>query len=156
MLRSRADRSGRHPHPGRLILCFLHTTLPKTSFTPCIDHSPASAGNDLQVTLSDEVLETYNKHNTWKFIIFGLVNNNTEIGVIKASLSAKYDDFLHELPKDDCRWAVYDLEYDSGEGKKTKRVFYDWCVPNRLQVIEDWRAHGATSGPPRLLQSLER
>ena len=98
------------------------------------------AGNNLQasgVTLSNEVLETYKKANTWKYIIFGLVKNGTEIGVINSSLSEEYDDFLGEFPEDDCRWAVYDLEYDSGEGKRTRRVFYQWCVPNRLQVMDD-------------------
>ena len=96
--------------------------------------------HDLQasgVTANSGVLPTIQKSNSWKYIIFGIVNKNTEIGVLNTSLSNDYDEFLKEFPENECRWALYDLMYDSGEGMRNKRIFYHWCVPNRLQVMED-------------------
>lgn len=40
----------------------------------------------------------------------------------------EYNHFVGLLPKDECRWAVYDLEYelDGGAGKRKKLVFLIW------------------------------
>ncbi|KDN52042.1 hypothetical protein K437DRAFT_266906 [Tilletiaria anomala UBC 951] len=61
-----------------------------------------------------------------KFIIYSLSSDNTQIVVSKTSASASYDDFVAELPPTDCRYAVYDLEYDSDEGKRNKICFFAW------------------------------
>ena len=38
-----------------------------------------------------------------------------------------YDDFCAELPDDDCRYGVYDLEYElKSGGKRNKLVFVSW------------------------------
>jgi cofilin len=51
----------------------------------------------------------------------------TEIVVEKASNSQSYEDFLADLPEAECRWAVYDFEYEKeGAGKRKKIVFYSW------------------------------
>lgn len=63
------------------------------------------------------------------YVIFTLNNTNTEIIVKSKSDSRDYDDFLAELPENECRWAVYDLEYELVDGgKRNKLVFYHWCV----------------------------
>jgi len=72
------------------------------------------------------------KAKNWKFIIFGLNKTNTQIEVLNILGEDDYETFLAALPEDDCRFAVYDCEYDSGEGMRNRRVFYTWCVPNRL------------------------
>lgn len=63
-----------------------------------------------------------------RFIIFALNDAKTEIVVSKASNESNYEDFVNELPENDCRYAVYDFEYEtaSGEGKRSKIVFYIW------------------------------
>ncbi|EGN98469.1 hypothetical protein SERLA73DRAFT_138937 [Serpula lacrymans var. lacrymans S7.3] len=61
-----------------------------------------------------------------KFIVFTLNSDNTEIIVHKTSDSPDYDEFLAELPERECRWAVYDFEYEKGEGKRNKICFYSW------------------------------
>jgi cofilin len=63
-----------------------------------------------------------------RFIIFSLNDAKTEIVVSKASNESNYEDFVNELPENDCRYAVYDFEYEtaSGEGKRSKIVFYIW------------------------------
>ncbi len=46
---------------------------------------------------------------------------------------AKYDDFIQDLldaeEKKECRYAIYDAEYDLSDGqKRTKLVFFLWYV----------------------------
>ena len=66
-----------------------------------------------------------------KYIIFSLNSTNTEIVTLTTGeKNASYDDFLKELPADQCRWAVFDYEYETDDGgKRNKLVFFSWCVP---------------------------
>lgn len=62
-----------------------------------------------------------------KYIIFGLSPDNKEIVVMKKSDSQSYDDFIGDLPAQDCRWAVYDFEFDLEDGgRRNKICFYSW------------------------------
>jgi len=48
--------------------------------------------------------------------------------VSKKSDNADYNAFLEELPDEDCRYAVYDFEFNKGdEGKRNKICFYAWA-----------------------------
>ncbi|KAG8706853.1 cofilin [Ceratobasidium sp. 395] len=49
-----------------------------------------------------------------------------EIVVLKKSESTDYEDFIKDLPEDDCRWAVYDFAFEKDGGKRNKLVFYIW------------------------------
>ena len=63
----------------------------------------------------------------YKYIIFTLSPNHTEIVVEKTSTSTDYDEFLTNLPEAEPRWAVYDFEYEKeGAGKRNKIVFFQW------------------------------
>ncbi|KAF8349533.1 hypothetical protein F5887DRAFT_946645 [Amanita rubescens] len=82
------------------------------------------------VTASNECLDVFKdlklgkRH---KYIIFNLNNTFTEIVVEKSSSSTDYDEFMSDLPEDQCRWAVYDLEFEKeGAGKRNKLVFVSW------------------------------
>ncbi|KJE90892.1 actin-depolymerizing factor ADF6 [Capsaspora owczarzaki ATCC 30864] len=74
------------------------------------------------------------KH-TYRYVIFQLNSDNTMIVITKkADPSATYDEFLAELPPNDCRYAVYDLAYDTPEsGKREKLVFFAWA-PNESKI----------------------
>ncbi|KAK9450794.1 Cofilin/tropomyosin-type actin-binding protein-domain-containing protein [Limtongia smithiae] len=63
-----------------------------------------------------------------KFIIFSLNATKTEIVVLEKSADKSYDEFLSKLPENDCRYAVYDFEYElaGGEGKRSKILFFTW------------------------------
>ena len=62
-----------------------------------------------------------------KYVIFTLNDKFTEIVVGKTSSSKEYDDFVADLPEDQCRWAVYDFEFEKeGAGKRNKIVFVAW------------------------------
>lgn len=66
--------------------------------------------------------------NKQKFVIYKISSDAKSIVVDQTSSSAEYDDFVSALPEDDCRYAVYDFEYEtaSGEGIRSKLVFYTW------------------------------
>ncbi|GAC95787.1 hypothetical protein PHSY_003363 [Pseudozyma hubeiensis SY62] len=62
-----------------------------------------------------------------KYIIYSLNDKNTEIIVQNTSTSTSYDDFLAELPPTECRYAIYDFEYEKGDaGKRNKICFFSW------------------------------
>jgi len=83
------------------------------------------------VTVSQDCLDQFQVlklKKTLKYIIFTLNKENTEIVVEKKSTSQDYDEFIKDLPELECRWAVYDLEFEKEDGgKRNKLVFYSWA-----------------------------
>lgn len=65
-----------------------------------------------------------------KYIIYKLDNPSkpTKIVVGKDSESQSYDDFLEEFSDSECCYAVYDFQYNLGEGERNKICFFIWCV----------------------------
>ncbi|KAG5719275.1 Cofilin [Termitomyces sp. T112] len=65
---------------------------------------------------------------THKYIIFTLSSDSTEIVVEKTSSSTDYDDFIADLPESECRWGIYDFEFEKeGGGKRNKITFVSWA-----------------------------
>jgi cofilin len=63
----------------------------------------------------------------FRFIIFKMTDDLKEIGVEKAVEGADYDAFVHSLPNDQCRYGVFDFQYETaGEGTRNKILFYTW------------------------------
>lgn len=95
----------------------------------CVNTNPSS------VAVADESLSAFNdlklgkKH---KFVIFSLNDAKTEIVVEHTSSDPDYENFLAKLPEAECKYAVYDFEYEigGGEGKRSKIVFYTWSPDN--------------------------
>jgi len=83
------------------------------------------------VGVNPACLETYQELKLGKkikYIIYNLNKDNTEIIVEKKSDSANYEEFLGDLPETECRWAVYDFEYEKeGAGKRNKLCFIAWA-----------------------------
>lgn len=76
----------------------------------------------------------------YKFIIFSLNDKKTEIVVDKTSTDQDYEKFVEALPENDCRYAIYDYEYEigNGEGKRSKIIFYIWSpdtAPVRSKMV---------------------
>jgi cofilin len=59
------------------------------------------------------------------------------------------------LPENDCRYAVYDFEYDtaSGEGKRSKIVFFIWS-PDTAPVKSKMVYASSTDGFRRALNGI--
>ena len=82
--------------------------------------------------MDDECLNVFQELKLRKksrFITYKLSSDNRTIVVEKeAKRDAKYDEFATELPDDDCRYAVYDFEYEKSpqEGVRSKIIFIVW------------------------------
>ena len=64
----------------------------------------------------------------YRYILYRLDDDNKAIIVEKAEKDGKYEDFAVHLPDNDCRYAVYDFEYEKspGEGLRNKICFIFW------------------------------
>ena len=94
--------------------------------TECARDSQASG-----VGVNPECLQAYQElklGKKTKYIIFTLSKDNTEIIVEKkGALSTTYDDFIGDLPEAECRWAVYDFDFEKDDGgKRSKITFFSW------------------------------
>lgn len=94
------------------------------------------------VTVADESLAAFNDlklGKKYKFILFSLNDDKTQIVVKETSDDASYDAFLEKLPENDCLYAVYDFEYEiPNEGKRSKIVFFTWSpdtAPIRAKMV---------------------
>ncbi|KAF8965977.1 hypothetical protein BDZ97DRAFT_1810564 [Flammula alnicola] len=84
------------------------------------------------VTVNPQCLETFQElklKKKTKYIIFNLNKDFSEVIVEKTSDNADYETFLADLPETECRWAIYDFEFEKeGAGKRNKIIFLSWCV----------------------------
>ena len=70
----------------------------------------------------------------FKYVIYKMNDDFTEVVVEKQS-TGDYQEFLAALPKKGCRYAVYDLEFDFGEGPRSKIIFFTWS-PDESKIKE--------------------
>ncbi|PPQ79132.1 hypothetical protein CVT24_012564 [Panaeolus cyanescens] len=89
------------------------------------------------VTVNEGCLSTFQElklKKKYKFITFTLSPNATEIVVKDTSTEKDYDAFIESLPEDECRWAVYDVEFEKEDGgKRNKLAFISW-VPETAKI----------------------
>ncbi|KAH3688602.1 hypothetical protein WICPIJ_000412 [Wickerhamomyces pijperi] len=82
------------------------------------------------VVVADESLKAFNDlklGKKYKFILFEINANKTEIVVKETSTSSDYDEFLEKLSETESLYAVYDFSYSTnGDGERSKIVFVAW------------------------------
>ncbi|EKM51599.1 uncharacterized protein PHACADRAFT_31433 [Phanerochaete carnosa HHB-10118-sp] len=88
------------------------------------------------VSVADECITVYQElmRRRHKYVVFGLNAQFTEIVVLKKSEEQDYEVFLKEFPPDQCRWAVYDLEYSTDDGGKRNKVVFVYWSPGNSSV----------------------
>jgi cofilin len=76
-----------------------------------------------------QVFQELKLKKTYRFIINKITDDNKSIEVEKAVEKGEYSDFVDALPHDDCRYAVYDFEYQqsASEGQRSKICFFVWA-----------------------------
>jgi len=63
-----------------------------------------------------------------RYVLYKINPENTEVVVeTTAPKTATYQDFVNALPKDDCRYAVFDFEYQQEGGLRNKILFVVWA-----------------------------
>jgi len=82
-----------------------------------IDSTLISEFNDFKLS---------NKH---RYILFKVANDQKSIILDrKGDYSKTYQDFVKELPGNDCRYAVVNFEYETeSDGKRSKIIFINWA-----------------------------
>lgn len=89
-----------------------------------------------------------------KYIIYKVSDDLKSIEVVKQSEDADYDNFVKELPSDDCRWAVYDFAYKTADGgDRNKIVFYSWA-PEDAKVKSKMLYSSSKEGLRKVLNGL--
>ena len=83
------------------------------------------------VGIDDTAISTFNElklGHTYRYIIFRVSDDNTKIIVDKTGAPTTcFAEFVSELPRDECRYAVFDLAYTSEDGSdRNKLVFILW------------------------------
>jgi hypothetical protein len=65
----------------------------------------------------------------YTYVLYGMSDDKKNIVVLDASTDRDFDAFTAKLPEKDCRWAVYDFQYDLGaDGVRNKLAFIMWYV----------------------------
>lgn len=88
--------------------------------------------------MNDDVVTKYNEiklGHKYKYIIMELSADNTEIVVTKtAEPTATFSEFTNELPKDGCRYAIFDFDFELKDGgKRNKLIFFVWA-PDEAKI----------------------
>jgi len=83
------------------------------------------------IAISDDVVHKFNElklaHNM-RYTLFKMSDDLTQVVLEKtAPNSATWADFEKDLPKDDCRYGIFDFEYEKDGGRRNKIVFVVWC-----------------------------
>lgn len=136
-----------HSHLRKLFHLFIHDRSLSLWYLVCLTRSrsrkvnwciqslyyltlkqPAGAQSGVQVSQqAKDAFADLKEGRKHKYVIFNLSPDNREVEVLKASSSPDYDEFLKDLPEDQCRWAVYDLEFEKPDGgRRTKLCFFSW------------------------------
>eukprot|EP00744_Colponema_vietnamica_P000357 GILI01000626.1.p1 GENE.GILI01000626.1~~GILI01000626.1.p1 ORF type:complete len:139 (-),score=34.93 GILI01000626.1:123-539(-) len=83
------------------------------------------------IGLNPSVVDEFNAmkiRHTSRFLVFSIRDNREVVIESRGAPSATYDEFLSQLPHDDCRYVVYDLEYSTEDGRpQNKLVFFHWA-----------------------------
>lgn len=66
----------------------------------------------------------------FRYVIFKIEEKQKQVVVEKTGATTEsYDDFLASLPENDCRYALYDFDFVTGENvQKSKIFFIAWWV----------------------------
>ena len=83
------------------------------------------------INLKDEVTSVFNELKLGKglqYVIYRLTDDFKEVEVEKKVPSpATWEQFVADLPKDDCRYAVYDYQFNTdSDGERNKLIFVLW------------------------------
>ncbi|MCT9004639.1 actin-binding ADF family protein [Streptomyces rhizosphaerihabitans] len=88
-----------------------------------------------------------------KYVLFNLGKDNTEIVVEKVSSSTDYEDFIADLPETECRWAVYDFEFEK-EGAGKRKLAFVWWAPHAAQASQKMFFGASNNGLVRSLAGV--
>ncbi|KAG8061208.1 hypothetical protein GUJ93_ZPchr0003g16727 [Zizania palustris] len=106
---------------------------PSTS-TPPPPKSNASSGMGVAPDIRDTFLELQMKK-AFRYVIFKIEEKQKQIVVEKTgAITESYDDFLASLPENDCRYALYDFDFVTGENVQKSKIFFIAWSPSTSRI----------------------
>jgi cofilin len=114
------------------------------------------------VTVNQQCLETYSDlklRKKYRYIIYRINDQSTEIIVEKTAertgdSPAQYEELIQVLPETECRWVVYDFEFEKGDaGKRSKLMFISW-VPDSAKIKPKMLAASSRQALRQALQGI--
>jgi len=88
------------------------------------------------VGVSDDALKAFNefklgggRKDAPNYIIYRISDDKSTIIIDSKGKTENYEEFTELLPENECRYAVYDFDYQlpGGAGKRAKIVFFTWA-----------------------------
>jgi len=84
------------------------------------------------VTVTDEVVsefQTIKLQKKYSYIQMKISDDHKVIEMEKSVETCSYEDFVKQFPPKDCRYAIFDFDYELGEsGQRNELVFFVWYV----------------------------
>ena len=86
--------------------------------------SNASSGMGVAPDIRETFLELQMKK-AFRYVIFKIEEKQKQVVVEKTGATTEsYDDFLACLPENDCRYALYDFDFVTGENVQKSKIFF--------------------------------
>lgn len=83
------------------------------------------------IKVADDCVAAFNDlkiGHKYRYCVMAINDKADEVVVLeKADTSADYDSLLAKLPEDDCRYVVFDYEFEKDGGKRNKIVLISWA-----------------------------
>lgn len=93
------------------------------------------------VVVNDEVVEAFNDFklkkgtNKLRYFVYVMSKDKKSIEIEKrGSIEKSYDDFCADLPENDCRYGLIDLEFETDDGRPTSKLVFISCNPDTASV----------------------
>ena len=96
-------------------------------------HLSINASQSTGVSVDDEVASSFQKFKLQqepyklRYFIYEIKDKKTSIISKQGERSKTYDDFVEEMPENECRNGLIDIEFETDDGRPTsKLVFISW------------------------------
>lgn len=121
-MRSKQRRGAPPPPPAPIPMAFMRS------------HSNASSGMGVAPDIRDTFLELQMKK-AFRYVIFKIEEKQKQVVVEKTGATTEsYDDFLASLPENDCRYALYDFDFVTGENVQKSKIFFIAWSPSTSRI----------------------
>ncbi|VAI22682.1 unnamed protein product [Triticum turgidum subsp. durum] len=99
-----------------------------------IKSSNASSGMGVAPDIRETFLELQMKK-AFRYVIFKIEEKQKQVVVEKTGATTEsYDDFLACLPENDCRYALYDFDFVTGENVQKSKIFFIAWSPDTSRI----------------------
>ncbi|PWZ24130.1 Actin-depolymerizing factor 2 [Zea mays] len=96
--------------------------------------SNASSGMGVAPNIRETFVELQMKK-AFRYVIFKIEEKQKQVVVEKTGATTEsYDDFLASLPENDCRYALYDFDFVTGENVQKSKIFFIAWSPSTSRI----------------------